>query len=323
MPPKYYLPHQVRNPLTRLKYRLIDKRRPVPEAPEHIQIQTISGCNANCVFCPHKKTEIDIPMGRPMEMELFKTIVDQCIDWGVKRFSPYLMNEPTLDPRLGERIAYITSHKQPGQFTKINSHGGRLTENMAKQLLDSGLDRVNFSVQGLDPEIYENVMHLPLQKTLDNIDRMLELKREGNYKKPRIRVCMLVTNYIEPQLPKIKEYWGARGVKINLNQLENRGNHKAIKSTEIALKQMKNFDWCNRLFEQMYVLYDGRLVMCCADWEQTGVMGDASKTKLREIWDGEKYRDLRERFLSGNVRGTICHGCTKDAAGDEYEDWER
>lgn len=323
MPPKYYLPHLTPNPLTRLKYRLFDKRRPVPEAPEHIQIQTISGCNASCVFCPNKKTKLDIPMGESMDMDLYKSIIDQCIDWGVKRFSPYLMNEPTLDPKLAERIAYITQHKQDGQFTKINSHGGRLTERSAKKLLDSGLDRINFSVQGLDAEIYENVMHIPLQKTLDNIDRLLELKREGNYKTPRIRVCMLVTNYIEPQLPKIKEYWGARGVKINLNQLENRGNHKAIKSKTIALKKLEHFDWCNRLFEQMYVLYDGRTVMCCADWEQTGIMGDATQTPLREIWDGEKYRDYRERFLGGNMRGMLCAGCTKDGAGDEYEDWER
>lgn len=321
MPPKYFMP-ELEPPLRRLKLRYIDKRLPVPSVPEHVQIQTVSGCNANCIFCPNKKTELDIPVGRRMDWELYKSIIDECIDWGIKRFSPYLMNESMLDPDLPKRVRYITDHKKPWQFTKINSHGGLLTERMARELLDSGLDRINFSVQGLDPEIYQNVMNLPLQKTLDNIDRLLELKRAGGYKKPRIRVCMLVTKYLEPQLPKIREYWGARGVKINLNQLENRGNHKGLHNEEIALRELKNYNWCNRMFEQLYILYDGRLVMCCADWEQTGVMGDRKEKTLREIWEGEVYRRYRRNFLTGQVKGMICDGCTKDAAGDEYEGWE-
>jgi MoaA/NifB/PqqE/SkfB family radical SAM enzyme len=255
-----------------------------------------------------------------MDWDLYRSIIDQSVDWGVKRFSPYLMNEPMLDSELPERIKYITDHKKPGQFTKINSHGNLLTERMAKGILDSGLDRVNFSVQGLDPEKYQEVMGLPLQKTLDNIDRILDLKRAGGYKLPRIRVCMLVTQYIEPQLPEIMKYWEARGVKVNLNKIESRGGHSSIKTEEIAVRKLAHFDWCNRLFNQMYILYDGRCVMCCADWEQKGVMGDASKETLAKIWNGFKYGCFRERFLNGHVRGMICENCSKDAVGADEED---
>ncbi|HUT22798.1 MAG TPA: radical SAM protein [Sumerlaeia bacterium] len=314
---KYYLPSRVGNPLVRWKYRVLDKRRPVPEAPEHAQIQTVSGCDGNCIFCPNKKTNLRIPVGRPMDWDLYRSIVDQCLDWGVRRFSPYLMNEPMLDKQLPERVKYITDRKKEGQFTKINSHGGLLTERMAKGLLDAGLDRLNLSVHGLDPEVYRRTMGMPLERTLENIDRLLDLKRQGNYEKPRVRVCMLVTQLLEPQLPGIREYWGRRGVKINLNQLENRGKHKNIQSDKIALRELRSFDWCNRLFEQLYVLYDGRLVMCCADWEQTSVMGDARSQPLREIWAGAKYQECRERFLAGRVAGMLCDGCAKDAKAKE------
>lgn len=319
MPPKYYLPHLVKNPLVRLKYHWLDRRQPLPACPEHVQIQTVSGCNGDCIFCPNKKTERQIPLGEKMDWGLYRSIIDQCIDWGVKRFSPYLMNEPMLDSELPERIKYISDRKKKGQFIKINSHGNLLTERMAKGILDSGLDRVNFSVQGLDEANYQEVMGLPLRKTLDNIDRLLELKRAGRYKTPRIRVCMLVTKYIEPQLPRIMEYWGARGVKVNLNQIESRGGHGAVKSSEIAVRELKAFDWCNRMFNQMYILYDGRCVMCCADWEQRGVMGDAAKEPLGKIWNGFKYGCFRERFLNGHVRGMICEHCSKDAAGSDED----
>ncbi len=323
---KYYLPELTTNPITRLKYRVIDKRHPAPDVPMHAQIQTISGCNANCVFCPNKKTDIDIKMGNRMDWDLFRKIVDELLDWGVKRFSPYLMNEPMLDPEFPERVRYISDRKGPGQFTKINSHGGLLTEDMGKRILDSGLDRVNFSVQGLDPDIYFDVMKLPLQKTLDNIERFMELKRDGNYKKPRVRVCMLVTDYIEPQVPEILKFWGDRGVKVNFNQLENRGHHEAIKSESILASshELKTFDWCTRLLDQIYILWDGRLVQCCADWEQSGIMGNTAQDSLREIWNGERYKKFRMNFMTGDVKGTLCDGCTKDDVDDmdEEADWD-
>ncbi len=320
MPPKYFVPNLVRNPLRRMKYRFIDRREPMPEVPRAIQIQTVSGCNANCIFCPNKKTELDIPLGKRMDWDLYRSIVDQAVDLGVRRFSPYLMNESMLDSELPERVAYITQRKKSFQFTKINSHGGLLTERMAKGLLDSGLDRLNFSVQGLDPEKYQQIMGLKLDKVLSNIERFHKLKRDGGYK-TRVRIVMLDTTEIHDQIPEIRSYWKERGIKININQLENRGNHQNIHADDIAVHELETFDWCDRLFEQIYVLYDGRLLQCCADWEQTSNMGDLSGSSLGDAWLGSAYASFRERFLDGDVTGTICDGCTKDAAGpddDEY-----
>ncbi len=313
MPPRYYLPAVEKNPLVRFKYRVLDKRRPLPDAPRNVQIQTISGCNANCVFCPNTKTELDIPFGHRMDWDLYRSIVDQCIDLGVKRFSPYLMNEPMLDRELPERIAYITKRKKPQQFTKINSHGGQLNERMAKGLLDSGLTKLHFSVQGLDPDVYWRVMRLKLENTLRRIEHFLELRAQGNYTLPEVRVVMLDTTEIHEQIPHIVEFWQARGVQVNINQLENRGNHDQITSDAIAVRDLEPFDWCKRMFNQIYVLYDGRLVQCCADWEQSSVMGDLSRDPLPTIWHGARYTEMRRRFLAGEVQGTLCDGCTKDA----------
>jgi molybdenum cofactor biosynthesis enzyme MoaA len=308
------------NPVVRLKYRYIDKREPIPDAPRAVQIQTVSGCNANCIFCPNKKTELDIPFAKKMDWDLFRSIVDQVADLGVRRISPYLMNESMLDNELPERVAYISKRKQPFQFTKINTHGGLLTERMAKGLLDAGLDRLNFSVQGIDPVVYEKIMGIKFDKVLRNIERFMEFVREGDYK-IRVRIVMLDTIEIHPHLDEIRAFWKSRGIKINVNQLENRGHHKNIQSDAIAVHQLQNFDWCNRMFEQVYILYDGRLVMCCADWEQTSMMGDLKQHKLHDIWHGEVYTDYRRRFLQGNVKGMICDGCTKDAAGPDDEEY--
>jgi MoaA/NifB/PqqE/SkfB family radical SAM enzyme len=264
------------------------------------------------------KTDLDIPMGKSMDMDLFKRIVDQVVAMPrVKRISPYLMNEPMLDKNLPERVKYITDRKRPKQYTKINSHGNACTERMAKGLLDAGLDRCNFSVQGIDPEAYDKIMSLKFEKTVENVERMVRLRNEGNYK-TTINVVMLDTTETHPHLQKIKAFWKERGVKIHVNQLENRGHHAKIQSDSIAVKPLLTYHWCNRLFDQVYILWDGRMVQCCADWEQTGIMGDASKDTLDAIWNSDRYQDYRKRFLTGEVKGMLCDGCTKD--GEDGED---
>jgi len=320
MPPKYFLLDDQTSFVTRLKYRWVDHRKPVPTFPIHAQVETVSGCNANCIFCPNRKTALKVPIGEKMDPALFKKIVDELLDGGVQRLSPYLNNEPLLDDTLPERIAYITTRKQKGQYTKINSNGSLLTETMAKGLLDSGLDRLNFSVHGIEPEPYERVMGQKLDRVLRNIDRFLELKRAGHYKKPRVRVSMLVTAILEPQLPRIREYWGARGVKINLNQLENRGGHQGIVSNTIAAHPLERFDWCDRMFEQVFIAWTGQMILCCADWEQSTVMGDLRTDSIREIWNGRKYYALRRRFLDGKVKGMLCENCTKDSVGGDEDE---
>jgi len=314
--PRYFVPDLV-GPLTRLKYRHIDKREPLPDFPVNVQIQTISGCNGNCIFCPNMKTELEIPMGRSMDMDLFRRIVDQLVAQPtVKRISPYLMNEPLLDKHLPERVKHITDRKQPHQYTKINSHGNSCNEGMAKGLLDAGLTRINSSVQGIDPAIYERVMHLKFKKTVENIERMVRLRNEGRHK-TRIRVVMLDTTEIHDQIPAIERFWAERGVKIHINQLENRGHHSHIKSDTIAVRPA------------------ARLRLVQSD-VQPGLhpLGRPPGHVLRRLGadgdDGRRLQGQRRRHLDGaqaprvpgafpdrQVRGMLCDGYTKDGEDDE------
>jgi molybdenum cofactor biosynthesis enzyme MoaA len=161
-----------------------ENRAAVSTAPDHVQIQTITGCNANCIFCPNGKTRRNIPGGRRMSWDLYRSIVDQSIELGIRRYSVYLMNEPMLDRELAERVAYVSARIKKPQYVKVTSHGGLLSERMAGGLLDSGLDKLKISVQSLNADTYRNIMGLPLDKTLRNIDRFLELKKKAviNYR---------------------------------------------------------------------------------------------------------------------------------------------
>jgi molybdenum cofactor biosynthesis enzyme MoaA len=283
----------------------------VPPLPDHVQIQTVTGCNASCIFCPNGKTRRKIPMGHRMDGDLFRSIVDQCIELGLRRYSVYLMNEPMLDPELPKRIAYISSRIKKPQYVKVTSHGGLMTERMAKGLLDSGLHKLKISVQSLIPDIYWNIMRLPLQKTLRNIDRLLELKKRGGYKLPRLEIVMVDSIQTRAEIPKIRQYWQDRNIRLYIEPVENRADQQSIRESAISAEKLEAFSWCRRLLEQVYILHDGRMVQCCADWEQRSIMGDLSRQRLVDIWFGSRYSDYRRRFASGDIKGMICAGCRK------------
>lgn len=284
---------------------------PVSSAPDHIQIQTITGCNAGCIFCPNGKTRRNIPKGRRMDWDLYRSIVDQSIAFGIRRYSVYLMNEPMLDRELPQRVEYVSARIKKPQYVKITSHGGLLTDCMARGLLDSGLKKLKISVQSLNPKTYRDIMDLELAKTLRNIDRFLELKKQGGYKLPRLEIVMVDPIQSYNEINYIRRRWQERDIKLNIELFENRANQQNIRDSAISARKMKVFSWCQRLMEQICILHDGRMVQCCADWEQRSVMGDLTRESLVNIWQGERYTDCRRRFAAGDIEGMICARCLK------------
>jgi uncharacterized Fe-S cluster-containing radical SAM superfamily enzyme len=136
-------------PFWRRKFiKWFESCEPVPGFPEDIQIQTITGCNASCVFCPNGKTKNPIKPAK-MDDDLYKKIIDECLKHQVKRISPYLMNEPLMDGKLGWKIKYIAEKKPKKLSIKINSNASLLKGDMVDQILDSGLDRLNISFHGI------------------------------------------------------------------------------------------------------------------------------------------------------------------------------
>lgn len=305
----YYVPEGNVGLFEKVRRFVLNRQLPTWRFPMVIQIQTVAACNAFCIFCPHGKTKRPLPKGR-MDWDLYKAIIDECVRHRMWRISPYLMNEPLLDPDIGERIRYISSKKKFPTYTKINTNASLLTEETARDLLDSGLDILTCSVHGIVKEKYEKTMvGLKLEEVLDNIDRFLDLKKKLKKKKPELRITMIRTKLIEPDVEKIREYWGKRGVHVSIRPMSNRANPQ-IAALDISAKPLEPFYWCVRPMEQAYVNVRGELLLCCNDWEQTTILGDLKTQSLEEAWNSEKYKEIRKRILEGRVKGLLCEECT-------------
>lgn len=60
----------------------------------------------------------------------------------------------------------------------------------------------------------------------------------------------------------------------------------------------------------MFVTYDGRVALCCQDYECQIELGDIRKQSLMEIWTGETLRNIRNLHLKREFDGIpICKAC--------------
>ena len=73
----------------------------------------------------------------------------------------------------------------PGIVTRFHTNGTLLDEDKSRRLIDSGLDQFAFSFDGFDAETYEKIrVNAKFEKTVGNIVRFLEIKKEMGAKKP-------------------------------------------------------------------------------------------------------------------------------------------
>ena len=304
---EYYMPEPGDDRLRQLWRYLRHKKRPRPKFPRHVQIQTVSRCNAVCLFCGYQDIKDTLPHGS-MDDALFKKIADECGRHFVGRVSPYLMNEPLLDRKLPERIAYFNKVKRPGTKTKINSNGALLTADMSEALIDAGLRHLWISVQGYSEETYQKSMGLPLKKVLDNIDRFLDIRAKKGGKLPKLSITTLRTQLVESELEYAARYWGERQVNFKIHNLDNRAG-KDLKDLAVNKPVLRRN--CDLFLKQAYILYNGDMVLCCHDWRRTVILGNVGERSIAEIWNDPDFeRRIRAYYAGDFSELAICRGCT-------------
>ncbi len=282
--------------------------RPTPSFPRMIQIQTRTGCNGACVFCPYPDAHDKVPKGR-MTDALFEKIVDEIARHNAtKRVSPYLMNEPFLDATILDKARRVKK-RVPKASVVLTTNGSMLSEAVVDNLVhDNPLRALYISMQGIEKAPYEASMRgaLVFEKTKENVERLID-KRNQYAPNLKIVVTMVKTNRIDAE--KAVAYWRARGVDSKYTMLENRGgNTDTFEGLNVGTKRV--FRDCVRLLKNAYILFNGDLILCCTDYYKTMVLGNVEHATIAEVWNSESARALRHDFLRGDLsRNPLCAEC--------------
>ena len=266
-----------------------------PILPEIVQIESTNICNAKCVFCPrddmHRKQGI-------MSFDLFKKIVDECAELGITHVRVHNYGEPFVDRKLVEKVRYA---KQRGiaQVGMI-SNGSLINEEVARGMIEAGLDAINISVDASGKEVFESTrIGLKYDKVIANIERIVRIRAELGKRRPKLILSFVRQNNSADEQAFI-EHWRTIADKIHITDLHNWGG---------TLNRESDVNYpCYRPWLTFTVLWDGRVSLCCADFDGRTILGDMNISSIQDIWNAEPYRKVRREHLE-NGGPDVCRSC--------------
>ena len=309
----YFMPKPEDSGLANILTWIKTGRRPRPSFPRAVQFQTLSTCNARCIFCCHKHSPKEIPHGR-MDDALLKKIIAECAahKWAVGRISPYLTNEPLQDKRMPEIIRAIAKQCGPLVKTKINTNASLLDEDMGRRLLDSGLTHLWISVNGYSPETYHESMDLDFATVMDNINTFLDMKKTLRRKRPKVIITTIKTKLVENELDKARAYWAQRDVTFKLHHLDNRTGEGVTADLRMAgeRQKLKPKRSCDLFLKQAYIVENGDMIICCHDWRQSVKVGNIARSSIAEVWNSDHFKRLIYEYYAEKFDNLeICRNC--------------
>jgi sulfatase maturation enzyme AslB (radical SAM superfamily) len=263
--------------------------------PDIVQIESTNLCNAKCVFCPrdemHRRQGI-------MEMPLFKKVVDECAALGITHVRMHNYGEAFLDKQLVEKVRYAKS-KGIAEVGLI-SNGSLITEELARGMIDAGLDAINISVDAAGKEVFERTrLNLDYDEVIGNIRTLARLRNESGRKRPKLILSFVRQDNSADEQAFIEE-WRQIADKIHITDLHNWAGTLNGESDV-------NFP-CYRMWLTFTVLWDGRVSLCCADFDGRHILGDLRTSTIAEVWNSPAYRAVRRQQLeSGGPE--ICRTC--------------
>ena len=76
--------------------------------------------------------------------------------------------------------------------------------------------------------------------------------------------------------------------------------------------------WCAQPYQRMFMKYNGNVTICCVDDKDEVVVGNWHSEKLYDIWNGPKYREIRDLHSSGKYHEMeLCRKCYLPAGSTE------
>lgn len=269
-----------------------------------LQIETTSTCQAKCVFCPYPK------MGRAgglMGRGLFEKIIDEATS--IQLISGYVLNglgEPTLDPHLVERVAYIKK-RAPGHEVAIYSNGIAMRDSLFERLAEAGLDTIVFSLNAANAAHHEAIMnvHGKYESTCANIDYAIAHKRGMHIE---VRAVIAMPHWRTTDAEAFFARWGD-GKRGGHGLLVHEGNWSGDNRTALMFRPN---ECCHRAVRQIYVMYDGRVSTCCFDPSGKQVFGNLTTQTIREVYASDQYVAFRKAHVEDRADAyQICKVCTR------------
>lgn len=294
----------------------------LPAMPISISIEPTTSCNLRCPECPSGLRSFTRPTGM-LKQELFEKVINELAPT-LSYLIFYFQGEPYLHPQLLEMVRYA-SQKKIYTATSTNAH--YLSDEMAKKTVESGLDRMIISIDGVDQETYASYrVGGKLSKVIEGTRKIIKWKRLLKSRTPHIIFQFLVVrpneNQIE-QVYRLADELGVDEVALKTAQIYDYKNGSELIPTNEKYSRYKKMadgsydiknsllNHCWKMWHSCVITWDGKVVPCCFDKDAHFVLGDLNEKSFKEIWKDKKYNHFRQSLLRSREEIEICKNCTE------------
>lgn len=272
-------------------WKMAERREILTKVPLHLDIELTNHCNLRCNMCWHYKF-LESQKGF-MDFELYKKIIDEGVVKGVKAIKLQSRGEAMLHPKIEDAIIYA---KQKGILDiHLTTNATLLDEKRWPAFLETGLDVLNLSLDPAHKDSFEQINkgHL-YHEVIKNVNGLLSLKKKLDLKRPYVKIQMLQCDDIEKFQSEFIDEMSDLADEMTISPL-----FELVDEENSSEKTRQVDDPCSYLWQRMVINFNGKVTICCRDYNCCNIMGDIKIQTLEQIWNNEKYTQARQLHLQG------------------------
>lgn len=305
-------------------------------SPEIIQIETTIRCNLRCTMC-------DVEMKnrtskKDLSLDEFKKIINQLTALSEVNLTGY--GEPLLNDNIFEMIKYA---KKQDKYVYFSTNCTLLDKNKTRQILESGLDAIIFSIDSAIPNEYNKIrLGANYDISIGNVKYFME-QRNNLQSAIKVEIYSVVLFSKLNDVPWLIDLANNLGIeKIKLRGLvDHRGENmyydkEALyhpdnrRYSEQELIKLKNYAeeisvilsypplspvaeyQCRMPFLRPFISVEGFVTPCCVQGmnPRNVNFGNIHEESFKSIWNNEKIKKFRSELLS-KTPPNMCKFCPR------------
>ena len=279
----------------------------ISSMPKILRIEPASSCNFHCIHCPTGQ-DLNPSLGI-MNNDTFNKIYEKIKKYRFEVIVLYHGGEPFLNKNFFEMVKKL---KPITNKIKTITNGSLLNDLSIEQILDSGIDMMEFSLDGNSPEENDKIrIGGNFKKIAENIKKLIILRNNHNLKKPEIYISNIQIPQDVKQIETITiPYYLQKEFKeVESDVRYNLGYAMAWPGMSITPQPSKlESNYCDHIVSTFTIRWNGDVVPCCFDLVNMMVMGNVLNEEIEDIWNNTKYLNLRNDIKNFHPP-ELCKNC--------------
>lgn len=286
------------------------------ETPLVIFIEPSRSCNFRCSYCYHsfsdeQKKKNNFADKGVMDYNLYTNIIDDISQLPKKIKCLHLTSrgEPLINKKLPDMVRYA-KEKDIASRINIVTNGALLTPKLNKDLIESGVDSIKISIQGIRQEDYRNIagVDINISSFIKNIKNLYEIKKN-------CQIFIKISDLALKNEDDKKIYFEmfseiCDGISIeHIFDIDNEVNLNLNKQNDKSVYSDKrnNVQVCPLPFYVLNISFNGEVIPCCYYNMQT--FGNLKNTSISEIWNSRSLKQFRISLLREKRKNGLCQEC--------------